>query len=153
MKKTKSVKLNMSVMAFVKFIAFISPLVAYLLLIILAFPAPNSGFIVLGVLGSLLIGLGLVNIAGLIDGMYLGHIITATLIVSGSLFILVSNVITYTQAIYSCLNEDYITFYFIVWCLLAVSGIYYPFFRHAIFLDLRNNGLSKSNVKKKNGGH
>lgn len=153
MKKTsKSANKNMGIMAFVKFLAFILPLAVYLLLILFVFPAPNSGFIALGILGSIIIGLGCVNIAGIIDDMYWGHIITVVLIILGSLLIVVSSTIMYTPEIYSRLNESHISFYFIGWTILVISGIYYPFFRHAISLDLRSNGMSKSNIKEKMEG-
>ena len=148
----KSANRNASMMAFVKFVSFIMPLAIYLLSIIWIFPAPNSGFVALGVLGCMIIGLGLVNITGLIDKMYLGHIVTAVLISCGSIFVIVSSIMIYSSAIYSKLNEIQVSFYFMVWSLLAVSGIYYPLFRHAIFLDLRNNGASKSNIKKRMEG-
>lgn len=150
-KKPKSLK-NMGVMIFGKFIAFVIPLVVYLLMILLVFPAPNSGFIALGVLGSIIMGLGLVNIVSLVDDMYLGHIITAILLASGALFVIVSSIVMYTPTIYSGLNENHVTFYFVVWLLLMISGIYYLFFRHAISLDLQRNGISKSNIKKKMEG-
>ena len=147
-KKSKSTKNNMSTMALIKFLAFIFPLIMYLLMILFVFPAPNSGFIALGILGCIMLGLGLVNITGLIDKMYLGHILTVGLVASGFLFLFVSSVIMYTPEIYSGLNENHITFYFAVWSLLMISAIYYPFFRHAISLDLQSNGISKSTIKK-----
>ena len=137
-----------NVMIFFRILAFFIPIIVYLLIILLVYPAPNSGFIALGGLGSIIIGLGLVNVVGLVDNLYLGHIITVMLITCGGLFVAASSIVMYTPSIYSKLNEKYITFYFIVWSLLIVSGIYYLFFRSAISLDLRKNGLSKSRIKK-----
>lgn len=143
----------MSLMAFLKFLAFIAPLTAYLLIILCIFPISNSGFIALGVLGSIIVGLSLVNIIGYIDNMNFGHVVTLVLFVLGALCITISSIIIYTPSIYDRINEDYVSFYFVTWSLIAVSGIYYPFFRHAISIDLRKNGVSKSSIKKKMDGY
>lgn len=152
MKQRGSKQKCTGIIAFAKFIALIFPLSVYLVLITAVFPAPNSGFIALGVLGSFVIGLGMVNLAGIIDKMYLGHIVTLILIASGSFLVALSSYIMYSPAIYSEFDETNVSFYFAIWSLLVVSGVYYPFFRHAIFLDLSRNGMSKSNIKKKMEG-
>lgn len=106
----------------------------------------------MGVLGSIIVGLSLVNIVGYIDNMNFGHVVTIVLFILGALCIAISSIIIYTPSIYDRINEDYVSFYFITWSLIAASGIYYPFFRHAISIDLRQNGISKSSIKKKMDG-
>ena len=138
----------MSLMAFVKFMAFIIPLIIYILIITVVYPARNSGFIALGVLGSIVMGLGFVNIAGLIDKMYLGHIVTAILLTIGAFCVALSSVLLYTPSLYTALDESQITFYFLAWGLLLVAGLYYIAFRSAISSDLRRNGFSKTRIKK-----
>ncbi len=138
---------HIGLISFAKFMALMFPPILYLVFILLIYPAPNSGFIALGVLGSFIIGLGLLNVCGLLDGMYLGNVVTIVVILPGTLFVSVSSLIMYTP-IYSQLKEEYIAFYFIVWSLLFVCGIYYCFFRHAVKLYLQGMGFSKSKIKE-----
>lgn len=146
-KKNKRAK-NIRLVAFVKFVAFISPLVIYLLFISYICPAPNSGFIVLGVVGSFAVGLGMVNIAGSLDQLYLGHLVTLIALIVGTILIAASSLVIYTPSIYSQLNEDNVSFYFIIFSVLVVTVIYYLFFRHAVTLYLCSGGMSKTSVKK-----
>lgn len=150
MKKSASRKKkdNYGLMAFVKFVAFILPIVVYILLTTIVFPAPNSGFLVLGIIGCIAVGLSLANLAGLLDDMYLGNALTLILSGVGAAFIAVSSLVMYVPSIYSKLNEHYVTFYFMVWCVLAVLALYYLFFRHAVVLFLKNDGMSKTKVKE-----
>jgi len=138
---------NLSVIAFVKFLAFILPLVLYLVSVTCIFPAPNSGFITMGVIGSFIVGLGLVSVAGLLDKQYFGNIITGIVLGFGALLILISSLIMYTPSIYTQLDEENVTFYFVTWSFLVVPAIYYLFFRHAVSLHLRSEGLSKTRLE------
>lgn len=134
--------------AFVNILALFLPSFLYMVITTWIFPSPNSGFLVLGYLGNFIFGLGLVNIVGNINGLYMGHIITISAFGTGLLLITTSSLVMYVPAIYSKMNENVITFYFFVWSLLVVSGIYYLFFRYAARLDLRKTGLSKTAIKK-----
>ena len=151
MRGTKKKKHNSGLcdlISLVRVVALLSPLIAYLIIIICIFPAPNSGFIAIGVMGSLFIGLGLVNVVGLFDQMSLGHVVSAITLLLGALLLLVSSLVMYIPAIYSQLKEEYVTFYFIIWAILLISVIYYPFFRHAVTLYLKKHGVSKTEIKK-----
>lgn len=130
----------------VKSLAFLLPLPLYLILVTLVFPAPNSGFIFLGIIGTFFLGLGLISITGLLDGMYFGNIITSTVFGVGTLLILISSIIMYTPAIYSLIDEQYISFYFLIWLSLIISAIWYVFFRISIPHGLRRRGISKTAI-------
>lgn len=150
MRKTasKKKKERFGIMAFLKFIALILPLSIYVLLITCVFAPPNSGFIATSIIGCFAIGLSLVNLVGLLDDMYLGHIVTASLAALGAVLVAVSSVVIYVPAIYTQLNEQHISFYFLVWAILGVLAVYYLLFRYAVGLFLQNDGMSKTAVKK-----
>ena len=151
MRRTKKKKHSgglYNLISFVRVVALVFPLILYLIVITCIFPAPNSGFIAMGVMGSLIIGLGLINVVGLLDQMSLGHVVSAITLLLGALLLLVSSLVMYFPSIYSRLKEEYVTFYFIIWAILLVSVIYYPFFRHAVTLYLKKHGVSKAEIKK-----
>lgn len=133
---------------FLKIFALIGPLVIYLIIITCVFPAPNSGLVCLGVLGSFSIGLGLVNFTALLEQKYLGHIVTVITVLPGVFLILISSLLMYIPPIYSTINEQHVTFYFVIWSLLLASVIYYPGFRNAISEHLRLQGMSKTRIKE-----
>lgn len=133
---------------FLKVSAFITPLALYILFTTIIFPAPNSGFLSVGIVGSLVLGVGLISLTGLIDEMYLGNTITGATIGSGSLLIIISSLIMYIPSIYSMFNEQYISFYFLIWTALIISAIWYVFFRMGVSRFLRNNKISKTSIEK-----
>lgn len=137
---------------FLKVLALLMPLLVYILFIVFITPAPNSGFIYMGVVGSFLLGLGLINAIGLLDKTYLGHIITAIPLGLGALLILISSLIMYIPPIYSKIDTHYVSFYFLVWSLLPISLIWYMFFRKSISLYLRGKGISRTSINKESKG-
>lgn len=145
MKKEKN---RYGLYAFVNLLALFLPCFLYMVITTWIFPSPNSGFLILGYIGNLILGLGFVNIAGNLSGMYLGNIVTFSAFGVGSLLITASSLVMYVPAIYSRMDESIITFYFIIWIVFAVSGMFYMFFRYAARLDLRKAGLSKTAIKK-----
>lgn len=147
-KKKKKENPKYGLIGFVKFLSFIIPLVLYLLIILLICPSPNSGFIFMGVIGCFIFGLGLVNVAGLLDDGYLGHLLTFIPILIGSLLLGISSLIIYTPSIYSKIDEHQVSFYFLSLAVLLVSIIYYVFFRGAVSNYLREKGLSKTKIKE-----
>lgn len=146
-RKAKSKHRN-DLLALLRILSLISPLAVYILFITWIFPAPNSGFIAMVCVGSFVIGIGMINIIGLVDNTYLGNTITAKIMAPGICLVVISSIVMYVPAIYSKLNEEHVTFYFLIWILLMVSILYYPFFRHAVGLDLQKKGLSKTRIKK-----
>ena len=138
--------------AFIRFLALILPLVLYIVTTVGLYPAPNSGFLVLGYVGCFVLGLGFVNIVGLLDEMYLGHVVSAILLSLGIGLVATSSAIIYVPQLYSQISEEHVTFYFVIWTMLVLSVIYYGFFRGAVQLYLRDKGLSKSHVKKAKEG-
>lgn len=147
-RKKKVESKNLSVIAFLRVSALLFPLPLYLLFTVFLFPAPNSGFFVLGIVGAFAIGLGLMNIAGLYDDTYFGHAITGIALGVGSLLILVSSFIMYIPSIYSEFDERYVTLYYLLWIAQVVCAIWYMFFRKGVQQSLRGKGISKTAIEK-----
>ena len=137
-----------SVIAFVKVVSFLLPLFLYILLTVFVFPAPNSGFLFMGIVGSFFVGCGVIILLGLLDGMYFGHALTSVFLGIGFLMIFVSTLVMYVPSIYSKFDERYVTFYFLVWGLLMVSALYYFFFRQGVQSFFREKGYSKTRIKE-----
>ena len=132
--------------SFLKFLALIFPLTAYTVITVFVFPSPNSGFIALGIAGSISFGLGLVNIAGRLDDSNLGIEISLILLGLGGIMIGISSVIMYVPAIYTKIDEQQVSFCFLIWTVIFVSIIYYLFFRGAVKRYMRGLGASKSRI-------
>lgn len=149
-KKTAAPKQGLT--NFIKFVGFILPLALYIVATVWLYPAPNSGFLVLGYVGCFVLGLGLVNIVSLLDEMSLGNAVSAILLLLGAGLVAISSVIIYVPSFYSQINEDHITLYFVIWTMILLSVIYYGFFRGAVMLYLQGKGLSKTYVRKATKG-
>ena len=76
--------------------ALVLPMILLILLTSVWQPAPNSGFLLLGMLGCFIIGVGLFNIVAAFIGQYLGHWVSATCFLLGGGILSVYLVIVYT---------------------------------------------------------
>lgn len=106
----------------------------------------------MGIIGCFFIGLGLISVVGVLDNQYWGLAVTSIPLGIGTILILISSFIMYTPSIYSKINEQYVSFYFLIWAILVVSAIYYLFFRKAIYNYLREQGISKTRIKSTMNG-
>lgn len=131
---------------FLRISSLLLPPAIYIFSIALFFPGPNSGFIVLGCAGTLFIGIGLSNLAGLIDGMYFGHMFSVTSILAGIFMIGVSSAIMYIPSLYSMVDEKYVTFYFMMLVFLTMPIIWYTLFRGLIKSIFRYRRISKTDI-------
>lgn len=151
MKKEKKASPTQGGINFIRFLGFMLPMVAYLIVTVGLYPV-NSGFIALGIVGCFILGLGLMNIVSLIDKMSLGWGVSAVTGLLGAGLVAVSCVMMYVPSIYGQLNGDHITFYFVIWTFLALSAVYYGFFRGAVNRYLQGKGWSKTRIKKAKKG-
>lgn len=149
--KKETKKGQPGVINFIRVLAFMLPLVAYLMLVTWLYPV-NSGFIVLGIAGCFILGLGFMNVVSALDDMSLGWGVSAVVMLIGSALVAVSCVMMYVPSIYGQLNEYRITFYFVIWTFLALSAVYYGFFRGAVNRCLQGKGWSKTKIKKAKKG-
>ena len=151
-KKTK-VDQTSNLINFTKILFFLLPMAVYMIMTVQVFPAPNSGFLCLGYLGCFFIGLGLMNLASLLDGSSFGIVVTLFLVGIGGLFIGISSVIMYTPSIYEAIDEAYVTLWFFLGMTLIVLSIWYAFFRMGFGRRLRSRGYSKSWISKHMKGY
>ena len=147
-KHLKKRKQNYSWITLLKTVIFALPVVLYISVVCFIVPTPNSGFIVIGGIGTVFLGVSLVSFAGQINDMYFGHIITFGLLGVGAVLLFPSVIILYTPSLYAKFDEQYVTQYVIVWAALIVSAIWYMFFRMQMSTKLRSMGLSHTRLKK-----
>ena len=72
------------------------PQIIYLVYIIAINPAPNDGTIMLGYIGSFIVGIGLFNIVAAWIHQYLGHLLTVLCLLGGTALTLLSLHLLYT---------------------------------------------------------
>jgi hypothetical protein len=77
--------------------ALMLPIVTYLVITLVLFPAPNSPLLLLGLIGAFIIGVGLFNIVAAWIHQYLGHIVTILAFVVGFVLILISCQLLYVK--------------------------------------------------------
>ena len=145
-KKSPANYSKMKAVGFLKFIALIFPLLTYVIITTFVFPAPNSGFIFLGIIGSFIFGFGLVDIVGYLDNLNLGIQVSGFAFGLGGIMTGISSVIMYIPAIYATIDEQQVSYYFFIWVVILVSTIYYIFFRGAMKRYMRDQGASKSRI-------
>ncbi len=133
---------------FIKIISFMLPLFAYIAFTCIIYPSPNSSYIVLGIFGAIILGVGLISLCGLKDNMYFGHIVTVSILSVGCLLIGASVLIMYVPSVYAKIDEQYSGFYFLVWISLFLSAVWYMLFRMAIGRKLRSDGFSKTKINE-----
>ena len=76
--------------------ALMLPQVIYLAYIIAINPAPNEGWIMLGYVGTFIVGIGLFNIVAAWIHQYLGHLLTAICLLGGTALTFLSLHLLYT---------------------------------------------------------
>lgn len=124
------------------------PLIIFILVTSVFFPAPNSGFLFLAMVGCFIIGIGIFNLVAAWIGQYLGHWVTLGCFLLGGLLVAISCVIIYIPDIYALFDEEMVSYYFMSMLFLALPPIFYMMFRFAIGSWLRRKKISKSRIKK-----
>lgn len=124
------------------------PLILLLLVTVIWYPSPNSGFLVLAIAGCFIIGIGLFNIVAAWIGQYLGHWVTVGCFLLGGGFVSISLVIIYNPDVYALFDELMVTYYFATMLFIALPPIFYLLFRLAIESWLRKKHISKNRIKK-----
>lgn len=124
------------------------PLIVFILVTSVFFPAPNSGFLFLAMVGCFIIGIGIFNIIAAWIGQYLGHWVTIGCFLLGGLLVAISCVIVYIPDIYALFDEEMVSYYFMSMLLLALPPIFYMMFRFSIESWLRRKRVSRSRIKK-----
>ena len=111
-------------------------------------PGNKSIFTVVGMVGSLIIGIGLDVLIVIRNCKPTKWLIFLPFAAIGGISIFISCLYLYIPAVYQKLDKNVTTNYVLLWMLLALSGIMYIQFRYCIDGKLRNTGLSKTTIKK-----
>lgn len=124
------------------------PIIIYMVFVVGIYPAPDSGWIALGWVGSFIIGIGFFNIVAAWIGQYLGHLVTGLCIGAGALLVGVSIFLLYNQTLYNFFDQEMVDYYFINMFFLCIPAIYYVVFRSGVDTWLRAKRISKLIIKK-----
>ena len=136
------------VLVFCGIAGLVLPMVILLLITEVFFPAPNSGFLVLGMAGCIIIGIGIFNIVAAWIGQYLGHAVTIGCFFLGIILVAICCIVLYVPDIHALFNEDITDFYFASLLFFALPPIYYALFRSSVNSWLRRKRMSKTMIKR-----
>lgn len=128
-------------------VVLLLPLTIYGLIIVYFYPAPDSGWVLLGIPGTFIIGIGLFNIVAAWMGQYLGHKVTIFCISIGFLIVLLSCLPMYSEFLYGIFDQDLVWYYFINILFLALMLLYYPFFRSGMQDWFRDHKIRRTEKK------
>ncbi|MBQ9112305.1 MAG: hypothetical protein IJY08_01870 [Clostridia bacterium] len=128
--------------------ALVLPLFLYIILI-QVFDAPNSGWIMLGVAGCFIIGIGLFNIVAAFIRQYLGHALTVGCFLGGGLLVYLSVQLLFDPKLLNKFDRDVVSFYFCSLLFLMIPLIFYVLFRFSVDMWLRRTKrISKTRIHK-----
>lgn len=112
--------------------------------------APNSAWIVIGYIGSFIIGIGLFNWIMSLNKLSLGMKFTVICLTMGIILIAISEILIFNSHLFC---QDLVSFYFVSLLFCIGSLISYWVFRGGVNSYLRKNkGLSKTNINKHKKG-
>lgn len=111
--------------------------------------APNSGWLLLGMAGSFLLGVGLCNIVASLFGEYLGHILTVICLASGGSMTAASLFLLFHPTGKNIFNEEAVTYLVFCFMFLIVCAFVYWTFRRTVAEWLKiKKGLNMTQQKK-----
>ncbi|MBO5050972.1 MAG: hypothetical protein J6D31_02140 [Clostridia bacterium] len=122
------------------------PISAWLIITLGIFPTPNSAFLIFGVIGSFLLGIGLFNLCAKMLRQYMGHAVTALCFLLGVTGIIISCIVLYIPSIYASFNEQMATFCVILWAFHIYTAIQYFLFRDGLHSHMRRRGITERQI-------
>lgn len=120
------------VLVIVGLIAFVLPMILYNIIVIDLWDAPDSAWILLGLLGCMIMGVGLFNIVAAWIGQYLGHAVTWITLLGGAVFVGASILLMFNRKLYEMIDQEMLGFCVATVMFLLVLLIPYVLFRFAI---------------------
>ena len=94
--------------------------------------APNSGWLLLGMAGSFVLGVGLCNIVASLFGEYLGHLLTVICLTSGVGMTAASLFLLFHPTGKNILSEEAVTYLVFSFMFLVVCAFFYWMFRRTV---------------------
>lgn len=156
-KKKKQISIKRKLIMTLGVIFALAPIIAYAV-IISVFDAQSPGFMILGLIGSIVIMLPIFGLAMLIadisehkkmypdDKRALKRVVA--MLVPCLLLICISLSLPFISKLYSKINEAALTFYAFGILVLMLMTIFYAISHGAIDMGFRHDGLSLSTIKK-----
>lgn len=133
-------------------VALLAPMAVYLLLMALN-GMPENGWLLLGVAGCFIIGIGLFNIVAAFLHQYLGHIVTVGCLVVGGGLTVLSVWLVYKEMFAVFFAQPPVSAYLSSLFFLLVLAGAYGWFRHGVHLWLRRTRtVSETHIKKMKRG-
>ena len=120
------------ILVIVGIIAFVLPMILYNIIVIELWDAPNSAWIVLGLLGCMIMGVGLFNIVAAWIGQYLGHTVTWITLLGGAAMVGASILLMFNRKLYEVIDQEMLSFCVGTVMFLLILLIPYVLFRYAI---------------------
>lgn len=109
----------------------------------------ESGWLMLGLAGSFIIGIGLFNIVAAWLGQYLGHMVTFVCLLGGGSLVAISSLLLFNKTLYNLFDQEVVSFCFVSLLFLMMPAIYYVLFRASVRNWLMiSKRMSKSKIKK-----
>ncbi|MBQ7761174.1 MAG: hypothetical protein IJ400_03880 [Clostridia bacterium] len=139
-----------TILALIGIVLLCIPIVLFILLNYLWLAVPESAWIVIGFVGSFVIGVGLFNAIMGLGKASLGIKFTLICSLSGIILIAISELLMYNSHLF---NQDLVSYYFLTLLFCVGTLISYPIFRYGINTYLRKTrGLSQTNINKHKKG-
>lgn len=148
-KKRNANTANIGIWVFLEIILLILPMLALMTTNIIL-DAPDSAWIVIGYIGSFIIGIGLFNLIMIFAKSSLGGGFSLVLVLIGSALIAISELLVFNSHLF---NENLVNYYFVSMIFIIATLIFYAFFRGSVNFYLQNCiKISKTNINKHKKG-
>lgn len=140
---------NIGIWVFLGIVLLILPICLFSIMNFI-FDAPGSAWIVIGYIGSFIVGVGLFNLMMIFAKSSLGLRFSLILTLIGGALIVVSELLVFNSHLF---NEDLVNYYFISLIFIIATLIFYAFFRGSVNSYLQNcKKISKTNINKHKKG-
>ena len=119
-------------LVFIGIFVLVAPVMAYIIIFEIFLDAPNSGWLMLGVMGAFVVGIGLFNIVAAFFDQYLGHIVTFGALLIGGAMIGASWFLLFDKKFLSLFDSEMVSFVIINDLFLLLVLIVYIMFRFEV---------------------
>ena len=129
-------------------IALFAPMIAYLVVCFLNHHIFENGFVMLGLAGSFMIGIGLFNIVAAFVHQYLGHTLTLICIGGGGALVAVTLALLLTPETAAKIDADISMMYVIHLVFLTIIAGYYMMFRLSMRHWFKTRKIKRSEINR-----
>ena len=127
----------------------IGPIVVYLALMLAVFGAPNSPWLILGLVGAFAIGAGMASVVSSVFWKLPIGVLGIVPSGIGAILILVSSLLMFSPSLKMLFDMEMVSYCFVTIGFLAFSAVFYMIFRFAVDSRLKMSyGLSNTRIRK-----